>query len=181
MSIFVHSSMFLPAFPLGRVAGQQLYVDPKYFTINSSFRKFPSVHTKTGPSKVGDVVTRHLVLEPLDCFPADAASRTCLVNLSWAILETWSNHPAWIFRIRKFGVTFRTLRISNLCFLSRSVIPWTLRKNPISAACSWESILLVVTRGSWSQTRIEKKTDLKTESFAIFESSSFHHGATKLT
>jgi len=101
VSIFVHSSMFLPAFPLGRVAGQQLYVDPKYFTVNSSFRKFPSVHTKTGPSKVGDVVTRHLVLEPLDCFPADVASRTCLVNLSWASLETWSNHPAWIFRIRK--------------------------------------------------------------------------------
>jgi len=48
---------FVPAFPLGRSRGQQPQVDPKYFAINSNFRKFPSVHTKTGPSKVEDVVT----------------------------------------------------------------------------------------------------------------------------
>ena len=87
----------------------------------------------------------------------------------------------WDLSIRRSGVIFRALRMSNLCSLSRRVTPWTLRKNPISAACSWESILLVVTRGSWPQVRIGRKTDLKTERFAIFESSRFHHGATKLT
>ena len=54
----------------------------------------------------------------------------------------------WDLSIRRSGVIFRALRISSLCILSRSVTPWTLRKNPNFAACSWESILSVVNRGS---------------------------------
>ena len=75
--------------------------------------------------------------------------------------------------IRRSGLTFRDLRISNLCTSSLSVIPWTLRKNAIFTACSWESVISVVTQGSQPQMRIETKTDLKTDSFAIFQRSCF--------
>jgi len=184
-SFSVHIHSFIHSFPCplflwGGSRGQQLYVDPKYPTVNSSLRKFPSVHTKTGPSKVGDVVT----------LPGPWTSRLLSHRCSQQDLSRKSflgdsgnmaEPLRWDLSNRKSGMTFRALRISNLCILPRSVTPWTLRKNPISAACSWESIPLVVTRGSGLQTRIETKSDLKTERFAIFESSCFHHGTTKLT
>jgi len=47
----------VPPFLWGESRVQQPQEDPKYLTINSILRKFPSVHTKTGPSKAGDVVT----------------------------------------------------------------------------------------------------------------------------
>ena len=46
-------------------------------------------------------------------------------------------------------------------------------QTPISAACTWDNILSVITQDLWPQVRIAKKTDLKTDSFAMFEGSSF--------
>jgi len=64
-------------------------------------------------------------------------SRGCLANLYWGIQDTWPNQPCWDFSIRRNGSTFVVLRIWQLRTLSRSVAPWTLRKNPVSAA--WTS------------------------------------------
>ena len=46
-------------------------------------------------------------------------------------------------------------------------------KNPISGACTWVNILSVITQDSWPQVRIGTMTDLKTYSFAVFESSRY--------
>ena len=59
--------------------------------------------------------------------------------------------------------------------------PELFAKKNVFAACSWESILSVVTQGSCPQMRIETKSDLKTESIVNFEISCFHQTATKLT
>ena len=53
------SVIFIPAFPLRRVAGG---CSPRggleYLMVNNNFRMFFWLHTKTRPSKVGDVVTQ---------------------------------------------------------------------------------------------------------------------------
>ena len=61
----------------------------------------------------------------------------------------------------------------NLTSVRPFVTPWTLRRNPIFGACTWVNILLVITQDSWPWVRIGTKTDLKTDSFAVFESSRF--------
>ena len=71
------------------------------------------------------------------------------------------------------GSAFRALRISQLRTLSWSVTLWTLGKNPISAICTWDSILSVITQDSWLYVKIGTKNDLKTDNFAVFESSRF--------
>ena len=70
------------------------------------------------------------------------------------------------------GSTFRALRISQLRTLSQSVTIWDLRKNSISCSCPWD-IISVITQDSGSQVRIGTKADLKTDSFAMFESFRF--------
>ena len=56
--LHTHSfSRFHAAFSLGRVARAAAVGGPEYLAINSNFRQFCWLHTKTGPSKVGDVVT----------------------------------------------------------------------------------------------------------------------------
>jgi len=70
---------------------------------------------------------------PLAC----VASRTCLDNLSCGILRTrLPNQRNCDIAVRRRGLTFKALRISQLRTLSRSVAPQTLRKNPIYAACT---------------------------------------------
>ena len=71
------------------------------------------------------------------------------------------------------GLAFRATWISQLRTLSRSVTPWTLRKKTISAICTWDSFLSVITQDSWLYVKIGTKTDLKTDNFAVFENSSF--------
>ena len=61
----------------------------------------------------------------------------------------------------------------NLTSVSPFITPWTLRKNPTFGACTWVNILSVITQDSWPYVRIGTKTDLKTDSFAVFESSVF--------
>jgi len=46
-------------------------------------------------------------------------------------------------------------------------------QNPISADCIWDNILSFITQDSWPQERIGTKQYLKTDSFAVFESSRF--------
>ena len=113
-----------------------------------------------GPHKVEDVVTAP------GSWTSRLMSHRCsqqdLPRISFlADSGNMARPRSWDLSNRKSGVTFRALRISNLCILSRSVTPWTLRTNPISAACSCESIPLVVTWGWWPQTRIETKTKRK--------------------
>jgi len=92
-----------------------------------------------------EMLSRHLVLcRPLGSFPMSVASMTCLANLWWDILVTWPDQRSWDLSIRKTGLTFRALWISQLRDLSRSVTPWTLRRNPVSAACTWDNILSVM-------------------------------------
>ena len=72
----------------------------------------------------------------------DVVRRTCLTNLSWDILVTRTHKRSWDLSIQKeSGSTFRALRISHLHTLSRCAKPLTLRKNPISAAFTWDSTL----------------------------------------
>jgi len=59
----------------------------KYLTINSNLRQFFWLHTKTGTSKVGDVVTptgRCMNSEQL----YRGFSWTCFAGFSWGILHT---------------------------------------------------------------------------------------------
>ena len=63
--------------------------------------------------------------------------------------------------IRRSGSTFRAFRISQLRVLSRNIKLWT-RKNPIPAACTWDSSFSVITQDSWPYMRIWKKIALKT-------------------
>jgi len=116
----------------------------------------------------------HFVLgRPLGRFPMGLASRTCLANISWDILDTWLNQRSWDLSIRRSGSAFRARRISQLRILSRCVTPWALHDNPISAACIWDNTLSVVTQDSWPWMRIGAKTDLKIVSFVVFGMSCF--------
>ena len=51
------SFIFMLAFRLGSSQGHQPYEDSKYLAVNSNFREFCWLHTKTRPSKVGGAVT----------------------------------------------------------------------------------------------------------------------------
>jgi len=82
-------------------------------------------------------------------FPWMIASRTCLPDRFWDILDTWPNQCSWGLSIRRSSSIFRALRISQLRTLSQIVKPWTLRKFAISAACTWDSVLhSVITQDS---------------------------------
>ena len=87
------------------------------------------------------------------------------------------NTVAYIYSQKTLGLNMGT---PNLFFVPRAVwpryapvTPWTLRKNPISAACTWVNIISVISQDSWPQVRIGTTTDLKTESFSVFENSRF--------
>ena len=76
----------------------------------------------------------------VDCSPNDLLRQSFLGH---------SGHMAelaiWDLSIRTSDLTTRALPISDLCSLSWSVTPRTLRKFPISAVYSFDSILSVVT------------------------------------
>jgi len=114
---------------------------------------------------------------PLARITVGAASRIFLANISWDILDTWSNQRIWDISIRRSGSTFRASRISQLHALSRSVTSWPLRKNLISVACTWDNVLLFITQDSWPPVRIGKKTELKTDSNVVLEN--FHFVTTE--
>jgi len=65
---------------------------------------------------------------PLGCSPVGFANRSCLTSPSCGILDAWPNYRGCDLSIRRSGSTFKALRISQLCTLSRSVTaipsPW---------------------------------------------------------
>ena len=73
----------------------------------------------------------HLLVvgRPLGRFLEGVASRSCLADNSWNILDTWMNQRSWDICIRWNDSTFRTLRSTQRYTLSRSVTPWTPRKH----------------------------------------------------
>jgi len=98
-----------------------------------------------------ELQSSQLVLErPVDHFSVGVACMTRIANLSWGILVTWPHNRSWDLWIRKSGSTFKVLRISLLSTSSRSVTQWDLRKNLISAACTWDSSLPVNKQDSWA-------------------------------
>jgi len=140
-----HSFIFMPVFPLGRVAGTAALRG-----LNSNLRSFCSLHIKTGPSKVGYVVT------PLGPWTSSGplsraySHQDLPLQFLWDILDILPNERSWDLLIWSISVsTFRALRISQLRTLSRGITPRTLRKNPISAAWSRDSIPSVMNQNSW--------------------------------
>jgi len=110
-SSFIH---FRARFSFGEDrGGSSPRMDLICLTINSNL--FPWLHTKTGPSKVGDVVTPPGPWTTLGRFPVGVASRTCLARDIW----TPGRQTSWDLSIRRSGFSFRVLRISDLCTLSR--------------------------------------------------------------
>jgi len=80
--------------------------------------------------------------------------------------------------IRRSGLTSRALRISDLYSLSQSVTPITLRKCPISAVCSFDSIFSVVT----TKGEDRNKDQFKNCKLCSLSKLPFcHHGEIKLT
>ena len=119
-NIFNHS-FACPIFLWRGSWGQQPWEDWKYLTVNSNIWYFCWRHTKTGPRKVRVVVTPPDPGRPLGRFPVGAASRTCLANLSWDILDTWPNQHSWDLSNRtRCCSALRASRISQLLTLSRS-------------------------------------------------------------
>ena len=118
-----------------------------------------SFHTKAGPVQDWTSITPigpWTTSGPLwrGCSQHDSHCQSFLV-----ILVTWPHHRSWDLWIRKSGLTFKVLRIALLPTLSRSVTPWSLRKNPIFAACTLDSSLPVIKQDSWAQVKIGAKID----------------------
>jgi len=102
-----------------------------------------------------EMSTRHLVLgRPLGRFPRVACRRLRRFFL-------WRSDPVIrIIAAKKslFGEA-ATFQISQLRTLCQSAIPRTFRKNPISTACTWVSIVSVITSDSWPW--MMRKTNIK--------------------
>jgi len=131
------SLIFMPAFPLWRVAGAAALGGLGIPHGQQHFQIILLAPHQDGTNKVGDVVTTSDLGRPLGRFPVGLARKTCLASISWGILDTWPNQRSWDLSIRRSGSTFRALRFSQLRTLSRSVTPLALHKNPIAAACPW--------------------------------------------
>ena len=145
---FIHF-IFIPSFLWEGRGGSS----PGRLEIYQSFLQFQIVllaQYKDRPSEAGDVI-----MPPGPWWTSGQLSRGCSQqNLpcqsSWDIIVTRWKHRHWDLSIRKRNWSiFRVLGNSELRTLSRSVTPWTLRKNPICAACTWDSTLSAITHDSW--------------------------------
>ena len=122
--------MFIPGFTLRVSAGQQS------LGLETTSDSFSTLRQDQPRSKIQ---SRHLVLDrPPGRFPAGATRRTCLANLPWDILGTWPNHHGRNLSVPRSDSVFTALRIRQLRIMSRTIMPWTLWKNPTSASCTWE-------------------------------------------
>ena len=86
--LIIHSFIFIPAFPLGRVAGLE---GTNTRTRNTS--RFSAIsNSSAGSTPRRNQEPRHLVLgRPLGHFSVGAASRICFADLSSGILVAWPN------------------------------------------------------------------------------------------
>ena len=148
---FVHSFIFIPAFHRGttRDSSSRWMQNTSQSTAISGDSADSTLRRDQARLEMDSL---RLVLEQaLGRFFVGLASRPCLASRLWGILATWPNQRGWDLSIRRNGWTFRTQaqRISHLRTLSRSFTPWTLRKSPISAACTWDNSFSVITQDSW--------------------------------
>ena len=109
----------MPVFPLGRIAGAAALEGPNM--PHDQIAISVSVAPHQDGAKQGwrcSHSTWSLDWTTLGRFPVGVASRTCLASLSWDI---WipGRQTSWDLSIRRSGFTFRVLRISDLCTLSR--------------------------------------------------------------
>ena len=144
---FIYSFSW-PGFHWGESQRQQPQEDPKYLTINSNLRQFCWLHTKTGPSRLGDVVTP----------PGPWTNFGPLsVGVDWNLKDLvrhsflgafWTHGRTNIAGISRFGEVawhpglcgFQT------CALCHEVLHRELFANiPISAVCSFDNFFSVVT------------------------------------
>jgi len=87
--------------------------------------------TQTRDQARSELQSLYLVLRrPQGRFTVDLASSTCFANVSQDALDTWPNQRNWHLSIR------------------RRITPWSLCKNLISAACTWDNILSAITQDS---------------------------------
>jgi len=151
------------------------------------WKVWPSLHQKNSPIlstvvncwsliHVRGQILKNSFSQSVIFIPVDKASRTCLADLTWDNLVTRPKHRSWDHCIHRSGSTFRTLWISQLRALSRSITPWTLRKNHISAACTaremaWHSFSHYPRFMTIDENL--NKDRFKTDSFTVFESSRF--------
>jgi len=106
---FSQSITLLPAFPLRRLA-RTAALGRLEITHGQQ-----QSHTSAFSTPRREMYSLHLVLGwPLGRFPVGVASRICLANRSWDILDAWTNQRSWDLAIRWSGSTLTTLRISQL-------------------------------------------------------------------
>jgi len=103
-------------FRLGRVTGVTALGGLEYLTVNSNFRQFCWLHTKTRPSEVGDEVTPPRLWTTSGLL----SSRACLTSLSWAF---WIHGRTHVVVISEFGeiVLHSGLWEFHICTLCREV------------------------------------------------------------
>ena len=95
--MLIQSLIFVPTFPLRRLAGEATLGEPN-MPHDQQQSQLSWVHTKTGPSKVGDVAMPPGPWTTSVPLSVGVASRTCLTNLSCGILDTWPNRRSGVSR-----------------------------------------------------------------------------------
>jgi len=140
-------------FPSGRLRRQRLKEESKYLTIFNNLWQFCWLHTKKGPSKVGDVITPlgPGFGRPTGCFYLSVASRTSSPTFRWTFWShsrtniigiSWFAEMAWCSGFYEFGS----------CWLCRELSHRGFPAKEHSPACTWDSILSETsetTQGSW--------------------------------
>ena len=81
----------MPDFRPGRVAGAAFTGELGMPHGQQQFEVVCWLRTKTGPSKVGDAVTRPRPWTTSGRLPVALARRACLTSLLVGILDTWPN------------------------------------------------------------------------------------------
>jgi len=116
--VHTHSFIFVPVFPLRGVAAAADLGRPEIPHDQQQYQKVPSVHTKAGPRKVGDVVT------PPGLWTSRLLSRECsqqdLPHQS-SLGDTWPNQRSWDFSIRRSVVDFPVVDEFQTCALCHEV------------------------------------------------------------
>jgi len=144
-----HSLIFTSAFPLGRVAGKTALWGleiPDSFQQSQILLLAPQQDgTKQGRCSYGALPGPWSTYGPLSrgCSQQDLPRQSLLGYFYYMAEKN-------IGEVRLFGrsgSTFRTCN-SQLSTLPRNVTSWTLRKNPVCAACTWDSALSIFTHDS---------------------------------
>ena len=85
-------TLFIHWFSYPLSSGVNPEEDSKYLAaVFSNLWSFCLLHTKTGPSKVGDVVTPPGPWSTVGLVSRGRVQQTCLTNFSWNIMVIWPN------------------------------------------------------------------------------------------